>query len=162
MPALLANGLSENPRQLRLPFGVVVLDRSLTITESKGYKVPRPSFLKSDWRCNKKAEISLVESIVIGIKQSPFFTGIRFHYDKHYSAMSIILANLLHADTGNRQLLFKRDTRKRVIKFYLNLLIVKIIIKLKTYINFFWLKKIVSFLSQLRRELLEEDIQLLV
>ena len=111
MPALLENGLSENPRQLRLPLGVVVLDRSLTITESKGYKAPRPSFLKSDWRCNKKAEISLVESIVIGIKQSPFFTGIRFHYDKHYSAMSIILANLLHADTGNRQLIFKRDTK---------------------------------------------------
>lgn len=111
MAALLSNGLSENPRQLRLPFGVVVLDRNLTITESRGYKAPRPSFLKSDWRCNKKAEVSLVESIVIGIKQSPFFTGNRFHYDKHYSAMSIILANLLHADTGNRQLLFTRATK---------------------------------------------------
>ena len=50
---------------------------------------------------------------------------------------------------------FKKNHIKKNTKFYLDLKPAKIITKLKIYLNFYFLKKIVLFLNLLKRELLE-------
>ena len=52
----------------------------------------------------------------------------------------------------------KRNHKKKIIRLFFILKIAKTMILSKTYTNLFWVRKIVLFLSQSKKALLEEDI----
>mgnify|MGYP003626087751 CR=1 FL=1 len=107
MPASNVHFLHSDGGQLRLPFDVIKLDKTMILENVHHIKPIACS----------KVTISIVDDLLADYSKR--FK--RFHYAKYFEALSTLLANLLYAYGHNNGVLYSRDTGPKGDKLILGL-----------------------------------------